>query len=111
MKRIILLLALTQAGCSNDLQSWYKESDNRKVEQLAEEARQRDANPNQYSYKLGMQHGCDSGGNASGNYTKQFSKDIDKYVKDAYYKSGWDDGFAQCKGQGEMINDAINKSL
>jgi CO dehydrogenase nickel-insertion accessory protein CooC1 len=63
------------------------------------------------SYNMGTQHGCEAGGNATGDYTKAFKKDVDRYINDQYYKTGWDDGFQQCKAQGEIINRAIQDSL
>lgn len=104
----IIVLLISIHGCSTYDYGAYKRDN---VERLAEEARQERNNPTQYAYKEGMKHGCDSGSNASGNYVKQFQKDIDRYVKDAYYKSGWDDGFARCKGQGDQINDVITNSF
>jgi hypothetical protein len=69
------------------------------------------ADDKEASYNAGVQHGCSSGNNASGDYSKQFKKDVDKYIGDQYYKTGWDDGFQQCKAQGEIINRAISDSL
>lgn len=108
MKILTVVLIFVLSGCASYDYGAYKREN---VERLAEEARQERANPNQYAYKEGRQHGCDSGSNATGNYTKQFQKDIERYVNNAYYKSGWDDGFAQCKGQGELVNDVITNSF
>ena len=107
MKKL-LILTMMLAGCS----TYDYDAHNRdKVERLANQARAQRANPTQYAYNEGKSHGCDSGSNATGNYAKQFQKDIDRYVKDQYYKMGWDDGFAQCKGQGQLINDVITNSF
>ena len=101
MKNLLLLLAiLSLAGCSTTT-----------VQELSDQARARDNNPNEYSYKDGAAAGCSSGGNATGNWTKSFQKDVKKYINDQYYKSGWDDGFAQCKAQGEQVNGVIRDSI
>jgi hypothetical protein len=110
MKILILFFVINLTACVTDYAEYSESRRINKIEALAEEARQRDNNPNQYNYNLGMEHGCNSGGNASGNYAKQHMKNIDLYVKDAYYKSGWDDGFNQCKAQGQLINDVITNS-
>lgn len=104
MNKLILVLIITLTGCAT-----YEPIST--VERLSNEARARDSNPNKYAYSLGQEHGCSSGSNATGNYTKTFYKDVDQYVQSPYYKSGWDDGFAQCKGQGELINGVITNSL
>lgn len=112
MKNIAIVLSLiVLSGCVTPYDNWSHNYKNEKVEKLADEARLRDSKPNEYAYKLGAGHGCDSGSNATGNYEKRFTKDVNQYVKDVYYKSGWDDGFAQCKGRGEMINGVINNSI
>ena len=66
-------------------------------------------------YDLAMNEGCESGKNVSGDTWHPYTKDVDKYVQDAYYKAGWDDGFNKCKAESDRINgiisDSINKSL
>jgi hypothetical protein len=107
---IVYLLFLT--GCSTQSYAeWDQERRQKQIDQLSEQARQRDSNPNKYAYEEAAQHGCNSGSNATGNYAKQYYKDVDRYIKDPYYKNGWDDGFNQCKGQGELINGVINNSV
>lgn len=49
-------------------------------------------------YKLGYAEGCDSGYVAAGNPYYRFSKDVARFGTDPLYKSGWEDGFAVCKG-------------
>jgi hypothetical protein len=108
---LIYTFALMQFACAHDPQAWWRESDNRKVEQLANEARQRDSNPTQYAYKEGTEHGCSAGKNSAGDTWHPFSKDVDKYVNDKYYKTGWDDGFNKCKTESLELNRAITDSL
>lgn len=108
---ILIATSILTSCADTPYKRWSQQHEYDKVNKLADEARFKDAQPNEYAYKLGANHGCDSGSNATGNYTKKFTKDINQYVKDQYYKSGWDDGFAQCKGQGEMINGVINNSV
>ena len=52
------------------------------------------------TYDLAMNEGCESGKNVSGDTWHPYTKDVDKYVQDAYYKAGWDDSFNKCKGAG-----------
>lgn len=94
------------SGCADSpYHRWAEESRIQEINALSSKT------PEQQSYESGSINGCDSGANASGNYAKSFYKDVNKYIKDVYYKSGWDDGFAKCKAQGEMINNVINKSI
>jgi len=61
--------------------------------------------PNEY--KEGYAPGCDSGYVAAGHPYYKFSKDVRRYVDDAIYKNGWDDGFAICKSQYESTRRSL----
>lgn len=114
MKKLILLAAvLTLSACGQSYwQRSYDERRNAEVDRLGEQAKtQASQTPNERNYQQGTKDGCASGENATGNYTSKFTKNVDMYVGNQYYKSGWDDGFAQCKGQGELINGVINSSV
>ena len=113
MKNLSFLFLLgLLSGCGQPYwQQSYDERRNAEVIRLGEEAKQRDTNPNKFAYTDGQKDGCSSGNNATGNYVYTFKKDVDRYIGNQYYKSGWDDGFAQCKGQGELINDVITNTL
>lgn len=113
MKKLLFFVTLfILTACEGmSYREWSEQNRVDKINALSEEARIRDTNPNKFAYQDGDIHGCDSGSNASGNYTKKFYKNVDMYLSNQYYKSGWDDGFSRCKAQGEMINGAINKSL
>lgn len=63
------------------------------------------------TYDMAMNEGCESGKNAAGDSWHKFQKDVDRYVKDPYYKAGWDDGFNKCKSESDRINNAISDSL
>jgi hypothetical protein len=49
-------------------------------------------------YADGFGDGYVSGLSAGGNPRAQITKNIDRYVADAKYKMGWDDGFTSGKG-------------
>lgn len=111
--KLAFILALATIGLSS-CTSWEERAERRridKIEKLSEEARQRDANPNQHNYKVGMNDGCNSGRNATGAWGSAFTKNADLYVGNQYYKTGWDDGFAKCKTEGENINNVIRDSV
>lgn len=44
----------------------------------------------------GFDDGCSSGRQAAGVITGQFRKDVPRYLKDAHYAEGWQDGLRQC---------------
>lgn len=54
-------------------------------------------------YVTGYSAGCGSGYVASGHPYAQATKDVSRYLSDAVYKMGWDDGFTTCKGQYDRI--------
>ncbi len=45
----------------------------------------------------GYQHGCNSGHQAAGAIGGNFRKDVPRYLHEAQYTTGWDDGFRQCQ--------------
>ena len=55
------------------------------------------------SYREGYQHGCNSGYVAAGHPYYKFEKNVNRHLNDALYRSGWDDGFAVCKGKYESF--------
>jgi hypothetical protein len=63
----------------------------------AEMARTAPAGPP--AYKDGYVPGCESAAHAAGDIAFKFSKDFDRYLSDAMYKQGWDDGFRVCTAQ------------
>ena len=112
MKTLILALAILMTGCMG---SYYDRVDAMKARELDRLAAEANQTPTQASYKLGQRDGCNSGAVAGGSSINTVKKDIDKYVQDQYYKSGWDEQFAVCKGQqerlGRVIDDAIQHSF
>lgn len=66
---------------------------------------------NSGTYDMAVNQGCESGKNAAGQSWHKFQKDVDKYINDPYYKNGWDDGFAQCKGEADNVNRAVDDAL
>jgi hypothetical protein len=51
------------------------------------------------AWQDGYLPGCESGANAAGDLGFKFSKDFQRYLSDAMYKEGWDDGFKVCNSQ------------
>lgn len=49
------------------------------------------------AYADGFHQGCSSGHQAAGAITGGFKKDVPRYLGDAQYSTGWDDGFRQCQ--------------
>lgn len=64
-----------------------------------------------FDAKLGYEHGCNSGSAATGNWTKQYFQDFDKYRDNKDYHMNWDAGFYKCKALGETVNNAIRDSM
>lgn len=60
-------------------------------------------------YKEGYAGGCDSGYVAAGHPYYRFKKDVNRYLADAVYKTGWDDGFAVCKSDYESIGRSLRR--
>ena len=61
------------------------------------------------AYRLGYENGCDSGNAAAGQIlTGKHVKDVQKYANDNFYKQGYDDGFAKCKGSTDAANQSYN---
>ena len=59
------------------------------------------------SYADGWYDGYGSGERAAGNPYAVFAKDVNRYLSDQQYKSGWDDSFAQHKGQYEAVGRSL----
>jgi hypothetical protein len=49
----------------------------------------------------GYQHGCNSGHQAAGAISGNFHKDVPRYLREARYATGRDDGFRQCQAMQE----------
>ena len=62
---------------------------------------------NNESYQLGANDGCQSGKN---DWLHPFKKDIDKYVNDPYYKTGWDDAYNKCARDYQQMNKILEQS-
>jgi hypothetical protein len=69
------------------------------------------ASNSEYLYTLGKEHGCSTGYSNSGNWLYRAQKDIELYVKDAYYKAGFEEGYLECKGRQDLVNGVIDQSL
>jgi hypothetical protein len=69
------------------------------------------ASNSEYLYNLGKDHGCSTGYSHSGNWLYKAQKDIDLYVKDEYYKTGFEEGYRYCKGKQDLVNNVIDQSL
>jgi hypothetical protein len=59
-------------------------------------------------YADGYGDGYGSGVAAAGNPYAQTTKNVTRYIEDAKYKTGWDDGFAKGKGNYEATGAAVN---
>lgn len=59
-------------------------------------------------YQQGYEDGCQSG---KADYLHPFKKDVDRYIKDDYYKTGWQDGFRRCEAEYKAINDAVKQGF
>jgi hypothetical protein len=59
------------------------------------------------AYVDGYSAGCGSGYVAAGHPYAQAGKDVSRYLSDAVYKTGWDDGFVTCKGQYDSIGASM----
>lgn len=44
----------------------------------------------------GFDDGCSSGRQAAGLMVGEFRKNVPRYLHEAQYETGWDDGFRQC---------------
>lgn len=59
------------------------------------------------TYQQGMQDGCSS---AKNNWLNPFVKNVDLYIKDPYYKTGWDDAYLKCKQDDEVMTKILEQS-
>jgi len=60
------------------------------------------------AYADGFSHGIQSGKAAAGNPYASFAKDPRRYREEDDYKQGYDDGFAQGKGEYEAIKRSVD---
>lgn len=58
-------------------------------------------------YADGFRDGCDSGYVASGHPYYKAKKDVQRSLDDKLYAMGWNDGFANCKGNYDSIGRAL----
>lgn len=106
--KLLILSALLLSSCGGGYFERQEKAKQDEVIRLGEQANQA---PTQTAYNEGVKHGCSSGYNTGGDWTSAFQKDIDKYVKDEYYKTGWNDGFTKCKGIADLAGQSIDNSL
>ena len=59
------------------------------------------------NYELGKQHGCGTGKVDAGSWGYRAEKDVDLYVNDNYYRTGWDDGYRHCKAEADKTRRII----
>lgn len=60
------------------------------------------------AYADGFSHGIQSGKAAAGNPYASMQKDPKRYREEDDYKQGYDDGFAQGKGEYEAIKRSVD---
>lgn len=60
------------------------------------------------AYADGFSHGLQSGKAAAGNPYASMQKDPRRYRDENQYKQGYDDGFAQGKGEYDAIRQSVN---
>jgi hypothetical protein len=61
------------------------------------------------AYVDGYSAGCGSGYVAAGHPYAKAEKDVSRYLSDPVYNTGWNDGFATCKGQYESIGNSLSR--
>lgn len=59
------------------------------------------------TYQQGMQDGCSS---ANNNWLNPFIKNVELYIKDPYYKTGWDDAYMKCKQEHDVMDKILEQS-
>ena len=62
------------------------------------------------AYAAGYADGCTSGKQAGGSMFDEFKKNPTRYSSDKQYKSGWDDGFRQCKSEQKAIAQSVQNA-
>lgn len=106
MKHLILI-SLFLTGCYTNPSNNMTLDDYTSVNKTANNSN----SSNDGLYQSAMKDGCSSGKNSSGMNWHAFSKNVDMYVNNPYYKNGWDDGFTKCKTEGDNLERAITDSL
>lgn len=101
-KLIIVALLITLSGCATGWQERDEQAKQNEVIRLGEEAQ----NPNKASYRQAANDGCSSAKADGGIWGYSNNKDIDSYVNNDYYKTGYDDGYKKCKAESDRIDDA-----
>ena len=61
------------------------------------------------AYVDGYSDGCGSGYVAAGHPYAKAAKNVTRFLADPVYKTGWDDGFATCKGQYDSIGMSLRR--
>ena len=59
------------------------------------------------NYEVGAKDGCSSGTN---DIFHPFKKDVDLYINDEYYKTGWNDAFVKCKTDSDRMTKILEES-
>lgn len=111
MKYILIITALSLNACGGSYWERVEADKQAEVTRLGDEAKLREQKPNDYAYIDGEKHGCSSGHYTGGTYTYKFQKDVNQYINNAYYKTGWDDGFAKCKGLSDSVGRSFDNAL
>ena len=65
------------------------------------------AHADEQTYNQGLQDGCSS---ANNDWLNPFIKNVELYIKDAYYKTGWDDAYMKCKQEHDLMFKIIEQS-
>jgi len=65
----------------------------------------------EYYYNIGKEHGCQSGKKAGGDWWVSYKKEVNLYMEQNYYKTGWDDGFNLCRGEAQNLNNMIMNNM
>lgn len=91
MKNLLLPMLLALAGCAH----------------MADMSANRNAAGQPPDYRAGYRDGCESGYAAAGNPYMRTRKNIDLFLGNPVYKTGWEDGFAYCKGDYESTSRAL----
>lgn len=65
------------------------------------------ASAEEQNYNQGLQDGCSS---ANNDLFNPFVKNVELYIKDPYYKTGWDDAYMKCKQEHDVMTKILNDS-
>jgi hypothetical protein len=65
----------------------------------------------EHSYMVAIEHGCHSGHASAGSVVYRHKKDVDAYIKNPYYKEGWDSAYIRCRTDQLRTQQMITDSL